>query len=175
MVRKAAMIQLVLSFGVPLLLALHTAESADTPTARENAKGNNQEPEQVTLQGNVVCLPEEMHKLYQAPLPTNHEHVYGFKTADGTFFTLLRGKFSEALFLDEKLRTKQLLVKGRVFPQTRILEVSNIKTVRDGVVHDAYYYCAVCEIFAVAPGICECCQGPTELVEKPLRGVNPPE
>jgi len=37
-------------------------------------------------------------------------------------------------------------------------------------VQDIYYYCDVCDIQAVAPGPCECCQGPTELVEKPLNG-----
>ena len=48
------------------------------------------------LRGKVVCLSEEMHHLYQAPLSTGHEHLYGFRTHDGKYYTLLRTKFSEA-------------------------------------------------------------------------------
>jgi hypothetical protein len=122
----------------------------------------------IQLRGNVVCLPEEMHQLYQAVLPTAHEHLYGLKTADGKYYTLLRTKFSEALFTDERFRQKELLIKGRVFPGTQIFEPAVVHSVRDGVIYDLYYSCDICDIQAVAPGICECCQGPMELVEKPL-------
>src|SRR5437016_6761346 len=123
----------------------------------------------VQLRGGVVCLPEEMHRLYEAALPTGHEHVYGFKTVDGKYYTLLRTKFSEALFADQRFREKELLIKGRIFPETQIFEPATIRSIRNGIVHDIYYYCDVCDIQAVAPGLCECCQGPTELIEKPLR------
>ena len=120
------------------------------------------------LRGRVVCLPEEMHRLYQAELPTGHEHIYGFKTSDAKYYTILRAKYSEALFADERFRQKELLLKGRVFPGTQIFEPMTIRSIKNGVVHDLYYYCAICDIETVAPGPCECCQGPTELVEKPL-------
>src|SRR4051794_18376314 len=68
------------------------------------------------LSGKVVCLPEEMHQLHQADLPSGHEHIYGFRTLDGKYYTLLRTKFSEAIFADERIRQKELLLKGRVFP-----------------------------------------------------------
>jgi len=68
------------------------------------------------LQGKVVCLPEEMHRVYQTDLPTNHEHIYGFKTTNGIYYTLLRTKLSEALFADQRLREKELLLTGNALP-----------------------------------------------------------
>jgi hypothetical protein len=122
----------------------------------------------VEIRGRVVCLAEEMHQRHEAALPTGHAHLYGFKTQDAKYYTLLRTKFSEALFSDPRFREKELLLKGRVFPNSQIFETTTIRSIRNGVVQDIYYYCDVCDIQSVAPGPCECCQGPTELVEKPL-------
>jgi hypothetical protein len=127
------------------------------------------EAKDVELRGRMVCLAEEMHRLYQADLSTQHEHLYGFKTNDGRFFTLLRTKYSEALFADKRLHEKELLLKGRLFPNNQIFEPITLRSIRDGVVNDLLYHCAICEIYTVAPGICECCQDPTELVERPHR------
>ena len=83
---------------------------------------------------------------------------------------MVRGRFSEAIWLDERVRAKELLVKARLFPKTQILELQRIKSLRDGVVQDLYYYCDICAIKSVSPEPCACCQGPVELVEKPLAG-----
>ena len=124
---------------------------------------------QTQLRGRVVCLAEEMSQQHGADLPTKHEHVYGFKTDKGEYFTLLRTKFSEAIFQDAAVRAKELILRGRVFPETKIFEVMNIHSMRDGVECDLFYYCDVCVIQTAAPGVCECCQGPTVLTEKPLK------
>jgi hypothetical protein len=122
----------------------------------------------VDLRGRVVCLAEEMHRKHEAGLPTRHEHIWGFKADDGRLYTLLRGRFSDAIWIDERLRAKELLVKARLFPKAQILEVQSIKSVRNGMVQDLYYYCEVCAIKSISPEPCACCQGPVELVEKPL-------
>lgn len=124
---------------------------------------------EVELQGKVVCLPEEMHRVYQTDLPTNHEHIYGFKTTNGVYYTLLRTKLSEALFADQRLREKELLLTGNVLPKSQIFTVTKMRSVRNGVVNDLYYYCDICAVRTVAPGPCVCCQAPVELVEKPLK------
>src|SRR6266496_3318288 len=76
-------------------------------------------PAIVEIRGRVVCLAEEMHQRYEAALPTGHEHLYGFKTQDRKYYTLLRTKFSEALFADPRFREKELLLKGRIFPNSQ--------------------------------------------------------
>jgi hypothetical protein len=139
--------------------------------AEEKAAGTSRtaEGQAIELKGKVVCLPEALHRLYQTELPTGHEHVYGFQTSDGSFYTLLRTKYSEALFADERVREKELILKGRVFLKSQILEVNLFRSMRHGVVCDLYYYCRICNIESVSPGPCACCQGTVELMEVPLR------
>jgi len=120
------------------------------------------------FRGQVVCLPEEMNRVFKTELPTGHAHIYGLRTHDGVFYTILRTRLSEALFVDERLRTKDLLLKARLLPKTQILDVSIIRSVKDGVVQDLYYYCNICDIESVSPEECTCCRGPVELIEKPL-------
>ncbi len=126
------------------------------------------EPKNVELSGKVVCLAEEMHTHYNVELFGNHTHLYGIKTEKGEYYTLLRTSLAEALFVDERLHEKDLVIKGRVFPKTQLLEVTRFLSVRDGVLHDLYYYCDTCYIRTVAPGNCDCCQAPVVLIERPL-------
>lgn len=136
-------------------------------TESQNAEGVNGAKE-IRIRGHLVCLAEAMHDLFRADLPANHEHLYGFETTDGTFYTLLRTNLSEALFVDERLHKKTLIITGRTFPKTHLLEAIRLQSLHNGVVHDLYYYCDTCAIRAAAPGDCVCCQAPAELVEKSI-------
>jgi len=150
---------------------LATAALCQRPSATAAEPKSHGPAQPVEVRGKVVCLAEEMHDLYQVELPTGHAHLYGFKTEDGKYFTLLRNKYSEALFVDKRLHEKELILKGRTFAKTQLLEVNVMRSVRNGVTNDLYYYCEVCSIKAVGPGKCECCQDPVELVEKPLESA----
>jgi len=150
-------------------MASIAAEPKDTP-AHKSARPFEIQP--IGLQGSIICLAEEMQKLYRSDLPTDHEHVYGFRSKEGVIYTLLRTKLSEALFADERLRKKELILEARVFPKTQVLEVmGRLRSVENGIVNDLYYYCDICVIETIAPGKCVCCQAPVELVEKPLNRV----
>ena len=92
----------------------------------------------------------------------------GDSVSEGQAYTLLRSKFSEAIFLDDRLRGKELSLKVRLFPKSNVIEVLTIHSVRLGVVQDLFYYCDVCAIKAVSPDPCACCQGPMDLVEQPM-------
>lgn len=122
------------------------------------------------IRGRVVCLAEEMQRRHKVELQSGHDHIWGFRTEDGACFTLLRTRYSEAIFLDPELRKKELLLKARRFPGTQILEVTYLHTVRDGVVQDFYYYCDICSIKSISPEICSCCREPVRPVETPLNG-----
>lgn len=125
-------------------------------------------PKDVELKGKIVCFAEDMHKQFNVELTGEHEHLYGVKTDDGKYFTLLRTSLSEALFVDKRLHEKDLIIKGRVFPNSQLLEVIRIQSEINGIIHELYYYCDTCYIRAVAPGNCDCCQAPVVLIEKPL-------
>ncbi len=125
-------------------------------------------PQEVKLNGKVLCLAEEMKTRYSIDLDDEHQHLYGFKTDKDKYFTLLRTSLSKALFVDKRLHEKDLIIVGRVFPDTQLLEVLRFMSIRDGVVHELYYYCDTCYIRTVAPGNCDCCQAPVVLMERPL-------
>ena len=125
-------------------------------------------PQAVEFQGTIVCLAEEMNALYGTELLKTHPHLYGVKTETGEYYTLLRTSLAEALFVDERLHAMDLVITGRVFPKTQLLEVLRFASMKDGVLHEVYYYCDTCYIRAVAPGNCDCCQAPVLLMERPL-------
>ena len=54
--------------------------------------------------------------------------------------------------MDDRLHEKDLVISGRVFPRTQLLEVTRFLSIQDGVLHDLYYYCDTCYIRTVAPG-----------------------
>src|SRR5436309_1958035 len=83
---------------LPLSLMLAAALPLSGEAPRQEATRPVKELE---LRGRVVCLAEEMHRLHQAELPTRHEHLWSLQTEDGSCYVLLRGKYSEAIFLDE--------------------------------------------------------------------------
>jgi len=123
---------------------------------------------EVRLRGRIVCLAEEMQRLYKSQLPMPHDHLYGFKTRDGKFYTLLRTRTSEAFFSDKRLHERELIVQGRVLPNTQILDAIPVGSVHNGKDYELYYWCTVCAIRTPIPGECMCCQQPVEFVEKPL-------
>lgn len=127
----------------------------------------NAEPaREIDVRGRVVCLAEAMHQAYGFALPGGHEHLWGFKSVEGKYYTLLRSKLSEGLFVDERLRQKELIIKGRAFPGTLIIAPVYLRSVKEGRIFDVYYYCDICAIKTLDPGECMCCQGPVELVEQ---------
>ena len=125
-------------------------------------------PEVVEIHGKIVCLAEEMHTQYKVELTGEHDHLYGVKAKDDIYYTILRTPLSEALFVDQRLHKKNLIINGRVFPDSHLLEVSRIRSIHEDVIYELYYFCDTCYIRTVAPGNCDCCQAPVVLIEKPM-------
>jgi hypothetical protein len=161
--RKRAVLWLLPAWLLSLFLAATSCHAEAGKPAPEALPA-------VQYQGHVVCVAEEMHRRYGTELPTGHQHIWGFKASDGKCYTLLEGKFSEAIFKDPRVRAKELRIKARLLPGSQVLEMTYFRSVKDGVVQDLYYYCEVCAIKTVSPEICACCQSPVELIEKPASG-----
>ena len=132
------------------------------------------EPKAVMLRGQVVDLNAELKRTHKVDIAAKAEPVWVLKAADGRLYTLLKTRRSAALFDDKRLRGRELIVKGRLFPKTQVLEVTFIQSVRKGVVHDVFYYCDICVIKFLAPGPCVCCREPVVLMEKPEGKKNTP-
>lgn len=122
----------------------------------------------IQIKGRVVCLHETLNKAYGMNMPTNHQHVYGFKTEEGKLYLFLKNNLSAAVYDDERVRDRDLILSAWLFPKSNILDIVSIKSVKDGTVHDLYYYCVICAIRTAVPGPCMCCQDDVEFVEQPL-------
>jgi hypothetical protein len=117
---------------------------------------------EIELRGRLVKQPDNQ-------TPYDPSQAVTFKTADGRNLALKRTKLSEALFADPQLLQKELLLKGRLTPDSKTFDVTVIRSIVNGVVCDLYYWCDICSIQQVAPGECMCCREKVRLVEKPVK------
>ncbi len=67
---------------------------------------------------------------------------------------------------DKRLEGRQVHLEGISKPDGTF-EVQWLYTVHDGKLYSVRYYCPRCNIVALEPGNCVCCQQPTELQEIP--------
>ena len=68
---------------------------------------------------------------------------------------------------DNRLANREIRVEGEWAPDGS-LKVTHFYTVKNGKLYRVRYYCEVCNIAALEPGKCVCCQHPTELQEIPV-------
>lgn len=68
---------------------------------------------------------------------------------------------------DKRLAARDVRLEGVTQPDGTF-EVAKLFTVHNGKVYRVRYYCEVCNIEALEPGPCVCCQQPTELQEIPV-------
>lgn len=91
------------------------------------------------------------------------------KSDDGKVLTLLKDDGSRMFFKDDRLLDRPMRLTGRLLPGSQILQVLEVQSVRDGVIHDVYYWCDICSIKRFEKKICDCCGGPMELREVPAK------
>ena len=87
-----------------------------------------------------------------------------FEAADGKKYQLVRVVTSRALFEDANLRARELEITGQVDAAGR-LEVIQTRSIKDGKLHDVYYWCETCHIRSPYGGDCWCCFQPFEFRE----------
>jgi hypothetical protein len=68
---------------------------------------------------------------------------------------------------DKRLANREVRVEG-VPKADGSFEVARLYTIRNGKLYRVRYFCNVCNIEALEPGNCVCCQQPTELQEIPV-------
>ena len=99
-------------------------------------------------------------------LPVRGSTNLQFRTESGTY-KLRHTRECHALFADTNLYSRVLLLKGRVRVKEKAFEVTgNLHSIRNGKVHELYYYCDICAVASSAPGPCVCCREPVVLTEK---------
>ena len=73
--------------------------------------------------------------------------------------------------LDKRLANREVRVKGTM-QADGTFEAERLFTVKGGKLYRVRYFCKTCNIEALEPGDCVCCQQPTELQEIPVSDDN---
>jgi hypothetical protein len=68
--------------------------------------------------------------------------------------------------LDKRLFNREVRLEGTM-KADGTFEVERLYTIRNGKLYRVRYFCKVCNLEALEPGNCVCCQQPTELQEIP--------
>jgi hypothetical protein len=74
---------------------------------------------------------------------------------------------SRMFFKDATLLKRPMRLTGKLLPKSSLLQVLEVHSMKDGKLHDIYYWCDICSIKRYEKKICECCGGPMELREEP--------
>jgi hypothetical protein len=120
-------------------------------------------PRDVEVQGRVTCIDESREEI-----PCSEESTrFGFLTLTHEWYFFMTTDSRAKMFQDPRVRERELVVKGRLRPQSQI-EITKVWSVKNGQRLDIYYFCAVCNIKAHVGGLCWCCQEDFELREEPI-------
>jgi len=87
---------------------------------------------------------------------------------DGKAIPLVKDDGSRMFFKDERLLNRPMRLTGRLIPEVGMLQVVKVHSLRNGKLHDVYYWCNVCSIRRYEKNACDCCYGPMELIEEPV-------
>ncbi|MEY2408712.1 MAG: hypothetical protein QOF48_1382 [Verrucomicrobiota bacterium] len=129
--------------------------------AQVNGRGDGPRP---TPAGPTNAISMEIQGRWQA---NTASHPAQFQTDGGAVYLVVSNRMSSALFVDTNLQSKILLLKGRMVPGSGHFELTgNLRSLRDGKIHELYYYCDICSIKGSEPGPCMCCREPVRLVEE---------
>ena len=153
--RRAAVGLAVAPVLSPLLIA------ADDKGAKESSTE--------TFAGKVVPLAPLLEK-FGARLDADAAPSWlALKADDGKVYPLIKDDGSRLFFLDKTLLDRPMRLTGRLHPQSQMLQVLAVHSIVKGQLCDVYYWCDVCSIRRGEKKICDCCGGPMELREEPVK------
>jgi hypothetical protein len=118
---------------------------------------------EVTLQGRLVNLQEELPSKYGARVPPGAPPQWVFATPEGRYYSLLDTDAARRL---STARPAAVEVRARHFPRSAVLEVLSFQPVAPELLRRRFY-CGVCDITTEDFGPCACCGKEMELVGPP--------
>jgi hypothetical protein len=124
-------------------------------------------PEEFT--GKVVPLADLVAQAGGRLDPDAAPHWLALVRDDGQVYPLVKDSGSRLFFKDKDLLNRPMRLTGRLLPGSQLLQVSSAHSLIKGRPHEIYYWCEVCSIKRGEKNICECCGGPMELREEPLK------
>jgi hypothetical protein len=88
---------------------------------------------------------------------------------DGTIHPLVKDAGARMFFKDPHLLNRPMRLTARPAAKGAMLQVVSVHSYVKGQLCEVYYWCDICSIRTNELGICDCCGGPTELREVPVK------
>lgn len=162
---RRGLLCLALLFALtPLLFS-----QAQTGKKDSGAKTNLKTGKLQQFKGKVVPLADLLKKIGSQLDPAAAPHWLALVTDDGKIYPLIRDAGSKMFYTDPTVRNRPMRLTGRLFADTHLLQVLDVRSFKNGQLCDIYYWCDICAIRRNAGGVCDCCGGPLELREVPLK------
>ncbi len=134
------------------------------------AKSAEPETKTVQLEGKVVPMAGILEKFGSRLDPEAAPHWLALVTNDGKTYPLIKDDGSRLFFSDPRLQNRAMRISGRLFQDTHLLQVLSVNSVKNGQLHEVYYWCDICSIRRnELLKKCDCCGGPMELREEPVK------
>jgi hypothetical protein len=136
------------------------------------AQATSAEPETKTVQfeGKVVPMAAMLEKFGSRLDPEAAPHWLALVANDGKTYPLIKDDGSRLFFSDPRLQNRAMRISGRLFQDTHLLQVLSVNSVKNGQLHEIYYWCDICSIRRnELLKKCDCCGGPMELREEPVK------
>src|SRR5437660_591702 len=131
------------------------------------ARAADEKPEIFT--GKVVPLADLVAKSGSRLDADAAPYWLALVTDDGKVYPLVKDAGARMFFKDAELLNRPMQLTGKLLPGSQMLRVLTVRSVKKGVLHEVYYWCDICTIKRNEKNICECCGGPMELREEPLK------
>ncbi len=129
------------------------------------------EPKTETYHGRILPLAEILKK-ENLELDKDAEATsLVLQTEGGKILPIVKDLGSRLFFQDIRLLHRQMEIQGRLVAKGSMLQVLKALSLKDGKLHEIYYWCETCAIRRDAQnigGICDCCGGKMELKEAPV-------
>ena len=152
--------------GLVLAFALGCCPFLPGPSTGAPPAGSKTE----VLQGKVVPLADLLEKGGSRLDPEAAPYWLALVTDDGKVYPLIRDDNARLFFKDARLLNRPMRIAGQLFRDTDLLQVLGVNSVVKGELREIYYWCDVCSIRRNEKmERCECCGGPMELREVPVK------
>ena len=126
-------------------------------------------PKLDTFTGKVRPLADLVRPLGTKLDPDAAPHWLALVSDDGKIYPLIKDDGARVFFADKEVLDRPMQVNGRLLPGSQLLQVIEVHSLKKGVPHDLYYWCDICSIRRRSKMICECCGGPMERKEVPVK------
>jgi hypothetical protein len=126
-------------------------------------------PKNQDYKGKVVPLATILAKQKVKLDPDASSQWLALQCDDGKIYPIIKDDGGRMFFKDERLLNRPMQLIGRLVPDTNFLQVVTVHSLVKGELHEVYYWCDICSIRRNEKKICDCCGGPMELKEEPVK------